>query len=170
MRATAILRRCFTKELHSIHAARLKSVFFGVDALLRGGRLSLTELGRAASGRVLPKHNIKRIDRLLGNAHLVRDLPQFCAAMAAFLVGDVPRPTVLVDWTRIGKRHYALVASIPRDGRAMPLYYEVHSKYRLSNPEVERQVELARSCPPPSLLRLTLMICRPQFWPQRSPE
>ena len=70
MRATAILDRCFAKDLDSIHTARLKSVFFGVDALLRGGRLSLTELGRAARGRVLPKHNIKRIHRLLGNPHL----------------------------------------------------------------------------------------------------
>ncbi len=139
MRATDILDRCFAKDLHSIHTARRKSVFFAVDALLRGGRLSLTELGRAARGRALPKHNIKRIDRLLGNRHLARELPEFCAAMAAFLVGDVARPTVLVDWTRIGESHYALVASIPRDGRAMPLYYEVHSKYRLSNPDVERR-------------------------------
>ena len=44
MRATDILARCFAKDLHTIHKSRLKSVFFGVDALLRGGRLSLTEL------------------------------------------------------------------------------------------------------------------------------
>ncbi len=98
---------------------------------------------------MLPKHNIKGVGRLLGNPHLARELPAFCAAMAAFLVGDVARPTVLVDWTRIGERHYALVASIPRDGRAMPLYYEVHSKYRLSNPDVERRfLHQLRRMPP----------------------
>ena len=138
MRATSILQRCFSKDLHSIHKARLKSIFFGVEALLRGGRLSLTELGRAASSQALPKHNIKRIDRLLGNTHLPGELTYFFSAMARFLIGDTIRPTLLVDWTRIGETHCALVASIPRDGRAMPLYYEVHSNRYLSNPKVEQ--------------------------------
>jgi hypothetical protein len=71
MGASSILKRKLSKSLQWIHSARLKSVFFGVDALLRGGRLSLTVLGRAASGSVSAKHNIKRIDRLLGNSHLL---------------------------------------------------------------------------------------------------
>jgi hypothetical protein len=139
MRATDILARCFTKDLHSIHKSRLKSVFFGVDALLRGGRLSLTELGRAARSGTAPKHSIKRVDRLLGNGRLVNELPIFCRAITRYLVGGDLRPTILVDWTRIGNTHYALVASMPRDGRAMPLYYEIHPAHYVSKPDVERQ-------------------------------
>ncbi len=43
------------------------------EALLDGNQLSLTQLGRNISGAVAPKHNIKRIDRLLGNPHLHSD-------------------------------------------------------------------------------------------------
>ncbi len=139
MRASSILERNLSKSLQSIHSARLKSVFFGVDALLRGGRLSLTALGRAASGPVSAKHNIKRIDRLLGNPHLLGNLPTFCRAMTQLLVGEAERPIILVDWTRIADSHCALVASLARDGRALPLYFEVHSKYRLAHPDVERR-------------------------------
>ena len=139
MRAAIILKRNLSKSLQSIHSTRLKSVFFGVDALLRGGRLSLTALGRAACGPVRAKHNIKRIDRLLGNPHLLGNLPTFCRAMTQLLVGQTERPIILVDWTRIADSHCALVASLARDGRALPLYFEVHSKYRLAHPDVERR-------------------------------
>ena len=139
MRASSILKAKLSKSLQSIHGTRLKSVFFGVDALLRGGRLSLTSLGRAAAGPEGAKHNIKRIDRLLGNAHLLGNLPTFCRAMTKLLVGNGQRPIILVDWTRIGDAHCALVASLARDGRALPLYFEVHSKYRLANPGVEQR-------------------------------
>ena len=138
MRATTILQRCFGDDLNSIHKTRLKPVFFGVDALLRGGRLSLTELGRWAAGHVSPKHNIKRIDRLLGNRHLPGEIAVFGGGMASFLLGSNRRPYILVDWTRIGDKRCALVASLARDGRAVVLYFEVHSKHRLSNPTVER--------------------------------
>ena len=137
--ASSILKRKLSKSLHSIHGMRLKSVFFGVDALLRGGRLSLMALGRAASGPVSAKHNIKRIDRLLGNSHLLGNLPTFCRAMTKLLAGNAQRPIILVDWTRIAHSHYALVASLARHGRALPLYFEVHSKYRLANPGMEQR-------------------------------
>jgi len=138
MPATKIIKQKLIKSLQSVHRTRLKSVFFGVDALLRGGRLSLTELGRSASGTVSPKHNIKRIDRLLGNRHIPCEMPTFCKAITLLLVEPGTRPVILIDWTRIGDTHCALVASLARDGRALPLYFEVHSKYRLSNPELER--------------------------------
>ena len=140
MRASSILKAKLSKSLQSIHRSRdywlhavwgchafweglhragtrLKSVFFGVDALLRGGRLSLTALGRAACGLVRAKHNIKRIDRLLGNPHLLGNLPTFCRAMTQLLVGQTERPIILVDWTRIADSHCALVASLARRSR-----------------------------------------------------
>ena len=43
------------------------------EALLDGNQLSLTQLGRNISGTVAPKHNIKLVDRLLGNTHLHTD-------------------------------------------------------------------------------------------------
>lgn len=45
------------------------------ESLLDGNQLSLTQLGRNITGNVAPKHNIKRIDRLLGNLHTVKHNP-----------------------------------------------------------------------------------------------
>ncbi|MCW2292772.1 hypothetical protein M2262_002822 [Pseudomonas sp. BIGb0408] len=41
-----------------------------VSALLQGHRLTLTDLGRAMPSAAYARHSIKRVDRLLGNAHL----------------------------------------------------------------------------------------------------
>ena len=100
MPATKIITQKLIKSLQSVHRTRLKSVFFGVDALLRGGRLSLTEQGSSASGTVSPKHNIKRIDRGLGNRHIPCDMPTFCKAITLLYVEPGTQPVILIDWTR----------------------------------------------------------------------
>ena len=40
------------------------------EALFHCDTLTLTQLGRSIGSHARAKHNIKRIDRLLGNAHL----------------------------------------------------------------------------------------------------
>jgi hypothetical protein len=57
---------------HSVigHAVRAAALVRAVGALLTGGRLSLTHLGRNMSGTARVKHQIRTVDRLLGNAHL----------------------------------------------------------------------------------------------------
>jgi hypothetical protein len=139
MRAISILSRLFSNDLKSIHLSRMKAVLFGVEALLSGGRLSLTALGRAARGKTVPKHSIKRVDRLLGNRRLHSDIQLFCRAIAAWLLGGEQRPLILIDWTLIGDNHNALVAAIPRDGRALPIYFEVHDRSLLGNRQVEHR-------------------------------
>ncbi|EGM68733.1 transposase, IS4 family protein [Shewanella sp. HN-41] len=42
------------------------------ESLLDGNQLSLTQLVRNITGNVAPKHNIKRIDRLLENPHTAK--------------------------------------------------------------------------------------------------
>ncbi len=53
-----------------IHQKRLAILMLATQALLIGQRLFLTQLGRRLASKALVKHNIKRIDRLLGNRHL----------------------------------------------------------------------------------------------------
>jgi hypothetical protein len=52
------------------HATRAAAVARVVHALLMGGKLSLTHLGRNLGGIGHVKHQIKAVDRLLGNRHL----------------------------------------------------------------------------------------------------
>ena len=44
-----------------------------VGALLRGGKLARTHLGRHCGGHAFVKHHIKAVDQLLGNPHLHRE-------------------------------------------------------------------------------------------------
>jgi hypothetical protein len=107
-----------------------------VESIIQAGRLSLSAVGRATLGRGRPKHNIKRVDRLLGNVHLYGERWLFFEAITAWLVGDAPRPVVLLDWTKVADNLHALVAAVPIGGRALPIYLEVHWERHLGNHRV----------------------------------
>lgn len=96
-------------------------------------------IGRVLPGEALPKHGIKRVDRLLGNPKMVGDRSRFFRAIAQRLLGECVRPVVLVDWTHAGGPHEALVAAVPIGGRAVPIYIEVHPLKKLGNAAVEKR-------------------------------
>lgn len=139
MHATKILQQTISSALDFVHATRLVAVFWAVRALLQGGRLSLTALGRSAPGRALPKHAIKRVDRLLGNKQLHAQTPAFFKVIAQLLIGARQRPVLIVDWTPTGANHVALVAAVPADGRSLPVFLEVHPKKKDNNAKVMRR-------------------------------
>lgn len=126
MRAVKILTQALGSFLVCIHRKRLDTLFWAVQTLLHGNRLSLTGIGRADLGDAIVKHSIKRADRLLGNKHLHRETNLFFHAIAMTLIRAKTRPVILVDWTTTGLHHEALVAALPMDGRAIPIYAEVH--------------------------------------------
>jgi hypothetical protein len=109
------------------------------DALVRERRLSLTALGRAlaAASGSSEKHGIKRVDRLLGNRHLWQELAPYFRALANAVLGDRERCIVLVDWTHVTGDLYALVASVPMEGRSAAIYHEVHPKKLVGNRHVQ---------------------------------
>lgn len=117
------------------HKARLSAVAAAVVAVLLSRRLSSAWLGRALPGSSA-KHAIKRFDRLLGNELLAAELPLFYRAIAATFVTRT-RPTILVDWTHLHGRFYALSASMALEGRSMLLFSEVHDVSQLGNPAVQ---------------------------------
>ena len=116
-----------------IHKARIKSLSFAIKSLCLGGKLTLTGLARAAYSTTSVKHNIKRIDRLLGNPKLEQEIPQFCGAVINTIIPKHTSPILLVDWTQVGKDHCALFASAPYEGRAVMVYFEVHPMTKYSN-------------------------------------
>ena len=136
MRALLILKQTLSPMLQTIHLVRLQAVFWAVQSLLVGGRLSLTHLGRSGANRGIPKHSIKRADRLLGNKNLHKETPVFYRAIAHTLLKSSSRPIILLDWTRIEPKHVALVAAVPLDGRSIPIYLEVHHEEKDTNPKV----------------------------------
>jgi hypothetical protein len=66
MHVLTILHRILSTSAPEIHAKRLASLMAAVETAVTGSRLTLSDMGRGLSGSVAVKHNIKRIDRLVG--------------------------------------------------------------------------------------------------------
>ncbi|SUI61332.1 IS4 family transposase [Shewanella baltica] len=124
MRDIDILHDLLKKQCPQIHPKRLNSLMVATESLLDGNQLSLTQLGRNITGNVAPKHNIKRIDRLLGNLHVVKDKFAIYQWHAQYLCGSNPMPIILVDWSDVREqlRMMTLRASISVKGRSITLY------------------------------------------------
>lgn len=136
----------------SIHKARVAAVFAAVAALVRGGEIALSRLGRAIATGTTVKHGIKRIDRLYGNEHLLADRHLFYRGIAHGVLSGQPRPVVLVDWTEVGGGMRVLAAAVPCSGRAVIIYAETHPLRLYANPRVEaRFLRKLREVLPPAV-------------------
>jgi hypothetical protein len=138
MRVAKMVRELVGSCSSVVHAVRVTAVTALVEGIVGGGRLSPATIGRLLPGKALPKHSIKRVDRLLGNPKMVGDRLFFFLAIAHRLLRGCIRPVILVDWTQAGD-HVALVAAVPVGGRAVPIYVEVHELKKLGNAAVEKR-------------------------------
>ncbi len=73
----------------------------------------------------------------MGNKRLLQERELFFGAIAQVLLAGACRAVVLVDWTDLEGGKCALAAAVPSDGRALPIYVEVHPEEKLSDPTVE---------------------------------
>lgn len=112
-------------NVKDMRASRRKTLGAIVPAAMMLCGLGVLALGRAMNTGTTGKHNIKRVNRFLGN----RDLE--CEAIAAGIFrAFAPREgrvLVLVDWTDVANGKL-LVFALPRDGRALPFYTQVVAK------------------------------------------
>ena len=140
MHALVIVQQFLRTRCPHIHAVRLTVILAAVGAAVRGRRLTLTELGRSLPGTARVKHNIKRMDRLLGNRHLATERMDLYRALARRLVGTAPEPMIIVDWSDLtaDRRWQLLRAALPAGGRALTLYEEIHPLRHFANPRVHR--------------------------------
>ncbi|GGA91267.1 iso-IS10R ORF [Neiella marina] len=136
MRDVCILHDLLKNQCPSVHNKRLKSLMTAVQSLLDGHQLSLTELGRNIPGSVAAKHNIKRIDRLLGNGSLHQERLAIYRWHARLLCGANPMPIILVDWSDVREqmRHQTLRASVSFEGRSVTIYERVFAFAEYNSP------------------------------------
>ncbi|MHB9118938.1 MAG: IS4 family transposase [Burkholderiales bacterium] len=128
MHAVTILHRIFSSRFPSMHTKRLMALLAAVEAVISGCRLTLSDLGRGVRGRATVKHNIKRMDRLLGNRLLHSELPVLYEILAQESLTGVNTPLIVVDWSdlAVDRRWQLLRASVALEGRSVTLYEEVH--------------------------------------------
>ncbi len=90
MHTLKVLHNKLKQTCPFIHLKRLAVLMLATQALLIGQRLSLTQLSRRLVSTALVKHNIKRIDRLLGNWHLYQERNSIYPFISQALLKDNP--------------------------------------------------------------------------------
>jgi len=72
MKAIKLLHKNLLTACPDIHEVRLKALMAGVASALREHQVTVTSLGRnlKSKSKTHTKHDIKRMDRLIGNKHL----------------------------------------------------------------------------------------------------
>lgn len=134
-----MLQRSLRTACATMHATRLRVLWAAVNAVTRGGRLTLTGIGRTLRSRTTVTQKIKRVDRLLSNPHLHRDRALFYTTLIRQVLGPQTYPVIVVDWSDLttDRRWQVLQASLPVGGRALTLYDEVHPLQTLGNRRVQ---------------------------------
>ena len=128
MHVLTILHRIFSTSFPEIHAKRLASLLAAVEAVVTGSRLTLSDMGRGLHGQVAVKHNIKRIDRLLGNSSLHIEIPKLYEALVRQCLDGISMPLIVIDWSdlTLDRKWQLIRALVAIEGRSMTLYEEVH--------------------------------------------
>ena len=144
MRTDRTILTYLEQQFQWMHAYRRRLLCELTLTLVRSGRGWLTALGRDLHSTAHAKHRIKRVDRFLANPRLHAELPRLYAQLCHTVI-QTPRPVILVDWTVVTLTHWALVASVPCQGRAQIIYQQVHTKNKVATPQVQRRFLLALS-------------------------
>jgi hypothetical protein len=150
MHATRILRCSLSSVLRVEHAARVRCLLRAVEALVRGRRLTLTDLARSWPGATWMHAPLKSLDRLLSNAHAQALVTPLHGAMAAWLIRQ-PRPVLLVDWADLKRdgRWCLLRAAVPVGGRTLTVLERIFPIACMNTPKAQRAflVELKQLLP-----------------------
>lgn len=128
MFALSRLSQQLKNQCPAIHATRLSALLQAVTSVLTGRRLSIAGLGRALKSSAKVRHNIKKMNRLVGNSALHQERVAIYQALARGLLGTQPRPVLIVDWSdaKSDRALQLLRASVVVAGRSMTVYEEAH--------------------------------------------
>jgi hypothetical protein len=162
MHGYQLLHKFLQKALPEIHLKRLNAVVNATQALILGKELTLTQLGRNLSSTTKERHNIRKMDRLLGNKLLHQEIPDFYQAISNMIINKMSRPIILVDWSATDKRKdwHILRASISIKGRAQVLYQEIHPYKHVNNNTVHKRFLLQLKKYYPKIYAQLLLLMR----------
>lgn len=155
MHAIDILQKCFADVFVQMHAARVRVLVGAVEALISCRRLVLMDLARAWPGAQRVRAPLKKLDRLLSNAHLQQERTLLYGQIVRWLV-RTDQPVIVVDWSTLKEDEswHLLRAGLAVQGRTLTLYEEVHPQCDSQSPRVHRaflnrlQQLLPSSCRP----------------------
>lgn len=138
MHAMTIIQDVLQQRCPHIHRTRLNTLLDAVEAALHARSHTLSNLARALDSTSATRHNVKRIDRLLGNVVLQRECLTVYQALAYHWLHDVRTLLIIVDWSDLNAARSAQLirAAVALDGRSLTVYEEVHSMKQATTPAV----------------------------------
>lgn len=152
MRILQVLHNRVLSAVPGLHAKRALALRAAVQSLLTGAFLTVTALGRGLQNPARTKHNIKRMDRLLSNAHLHTERQALYGALCHRLCQPLKQPKILVDWSDVVEQERLLVirAALVVEGRALPLYEAIYPLKHYNAPNTHKRFlrELKTLLPP----------------------
>ncbi len=146
-----VCQNFFRNAFASFHKYRQRALIDATVVLINGASLTLTSIGRFLPGRAQVKNKIKRIDRLLGNESLQRDIPLIFENVISMLTSQLSLCVIAVDWSGYPSREYhVLRASLLCDGRSIPLLSQIVPSEKQNNSLIQNDFldSLAQSLPP----------------------
>lgn len=140
MRKESLLQNHLKNTFSFMHKKRQSVLFGAVDALMEGASLTLSSLGRNFKGKAKERHQIRKMDRLLGNKHLHEEIPKIYKGINKLIISG-NRPVISVDWSCLSYAQsiYLLRASLRINGRSLVCYQEIHPKEHENNEAVHCQ-------------------------------
>lgn len=140
MKAIKLLHKNLSSACPDMHEARLKALMAGVSSALTEHQVTVTGLGRnlKTDSQTTTKHDIKRMDRLIGNKHLLSERKGVYQYLTKHFVGNQKHPILIADWSPIpGSEIFQLLRiSIPMGGRALTIYEECFIEKKLNSTQV----------------------------------
>lgn len=97
-----LMLKDFLSGLHEKPAASWRA---GVSAALQGGRLSSSGMATGLGGSQGLRHRVKRIDRLIGNAAILRDRAGTDGERTARWPSDIGYVLIVADWSDRSRDH-----------------------------------------------------------------
>ena len=140
MHAVRLLQTITEKSCPEVHQKRVDCLFAVVTSLIDCGKLWISALGRGINNQTTAKHNIKKVDALVGNSKLHRERLTYYKYLSSMWIGDKKRPIIIVDWSPISGdcKHYFLRASLTGMGRTLTIYEEVYELKYYANPQIHK--------------------------------
>ncbi|WEF35275.1 hypothetical protein [Pseudoduganella chitinolytica] len=151
MHAQQIIQKFLADQCSAMHAKRRRCLADAVEAARSGG-LAMMGMSKALESEVSLRYRIKRIDRLLSNAHLAKERVSIFKALAHHLLPHQERIAVIVDWSDLlpDVSQHLLRAAVVVEGRAITIYEELHPTKSYGSRQVHhRFLETLRTVLPP---------------------
>ncbi|EBD2439662.1 TPA: IS4/IS5 family transposase, partial [Salmonella enterica] len=139
MPAYRVCQNFFLDALAPFHKYRQNALLDATVALINGASLTLSSIGRYLPGTAQVKNKIKRVDRLLGNESLHRDIPLIFNNIISMLTRQLSLCVIAVDWSGYSSQEYhVLRASLICDGRSPPLLSWIVPSEKQQNAKIQK--------------------------------